>query len=106
MARLPKPALATANLAAGDAVNVEAPVLRAAELPSARKDSQVRWGAGLFWAAVAMLLLGGVAVGIVLAGNLSVANVRGDIVAGICLAAFASALTCAGTAIKRLLPKV
>ena len=94
MAHLPEPALAGVT------------VQNAAELPSARTDSQVRWGAGMFWVAVAVLLLGGVAVGIVLTGNLSMNSARGDIVAGICVAAFGGAGICATRAIKRLFPRV
>jgi hypothetical protein len=102
MARLPKAALATAS----GTVDAGTPVQKAAELPSARTDRQVRLGAGMFWVAGAVLLLCGVAVGIVLSGNMSMANARGDIVAGICVAAFGGAGLCITKAIKRLFPKV
>lgn len=102
MARLPKSALATAS----GTVDAGTTVQKAAELPSARADKQIRWGAGLFWAATALLLLGGVAVGIVLSGKMSMATARGDIVAGICVAAFGGAGLCLMKAIKRLFPGV
>lgn len=97
----PKPALAT-----GGTVDPATTVQMVAELPSARTDREVRWGAGLFWTAAAVLLLGGVILGILLAGNMSMSNARGDIVAGICVAAFGAAGACAVKAIKRLLPRV
>jgi hypothetical protein len=80
-------------------------IQEAAELPSARGDRQVRRGAGLFWAAVALILLGGVAVGL-LAGNWSMSTTRGAIIAGICGTTFIGAGVCARAAIKRLLPGV
>ncbi len=86
-------------------LNAEATVQLAAPLLRARDDRQVRLVAGLFWVSVAILLLGGVAVGIILGGNLSMTNARGDIVAGICIAAFGGAGICAVKAIKRLFPR-
>jgi hypothetical protein len=106
MAPLPGSVPGTANLTGTGTFSADTTTTqKAADLPSARGNRQVRRGAGLFWVAVALVLLGGVAVGF-LAGNWSMATTRGAMLAGICIAAFTGAGFCTKTAIKRLLPKV
>lgn len=69
-------------------------------------DNRVRVGAFLFWLALAILLAGGVIVAVIAFGTWSMGDVRGAVIAGVCIAAAGGAGVCFRKAIKRLLPTV